>query len=104
MEDNLLLIQQINPMKEGEELKGFNDVVIQAAQQHIDSINTVFTLGVSWLKEETDFALRFIQGILFLSRFSYFAYILPNMLLLTYLINNVEDTGCESVWKSLKWL
>jgi len=126
MEDNLLLIQQINPMKEGEELKGFNDVVIQAAQQHIDSINTVFTLGVSWLKEETDFALRFIQGILFLSRFSYYvifflsilvwgllpvvlktcdqAYILPNMLLLTYLINNVEDTGCESVWKSLKWL
>jgi len=72
MEDNLLLIQQINPMKEGEELKGFNDVVIQAAQQHIDSINTVFTLGVSWLKEETDFALRFIQGILFLSRFSYY--------------------------------
>ena len=63
MEDNLLLIQQINLMiqKKGEEQKGFDDV-IHAAQQHIDSINTVFTLGVSWLKDETDFALSFIQG------------------------------------------
>ena len=63
MENNLLLIQQINLMiqKEGEEQKGFDDV-IHAAQQHIDSINTVFTLGVSWLKDETDFALSFIQG------------------------------------------
>ena len=63
MEDNLLLIQQINLMiqKEGEEQKGFDDV-IHAAQQHIDSINTVYTLGVSWLKDETDFALRFVQG------------------------------------------
>ena len=63
MEDNLLLIQQINLMiqKEGEEQKGFGDV-IHAAQQHIDSINTVYTLGVSWLKDDTDFALSFIQG------------------------------------------
>jgi len=63
MEDNLLLIQQINLMiqKEGEEQKRFDDV-IHAAQQHIDSINTVYTLGVSWLKDDTDFALSFIQG------------------------------------------
>ena len=63
MEDNLLLIQQINLMiqKEGEEQKGFDDM-IHAAQQHIDSINTVYTLGVSWLKDDTDFALSFIQG------------------------------------------
>ena len=63
MEDNLLLIQQINLMiqKEGEEQKGFDDV-IHAAQQHIDTINTVYTLGVSWLKDETEFALTFIEG------------------------------------------
>ena len=63
MEDNLLLIQQINLMiqKEGEEQKGLDDV-IHAAQQHIDSINTVYTLGVSWLKDETEFALKFIEG------------------------------------------
>ena len=58
MEDNLLLMKQ----KGGEEQKGFDDAVIHAAQQHIDSINTVYTLGVSWLKEGTDFALSFIQG------------------------------------------
>ena len=63
MEDNLRLIQQINLMiqKEGEKEKRFDDV-IHAAQQHIDSINTVYTLGVSWLKDDTDFALSFIQG------------------------------------------
>ena len=63
MEDNLLLIQQIHLMiqKEGEELKGFNDIIL-AAQQHIDSISTLYTLGVSWLKGETDFALSFVQG------------------------------------------
>ena len=63
MEDNLLLIRQINLMiqKEGEEQKGLDDV-IHAAQQHIDSINTVYTLGVSWLKNDTEFALRIIQG------------------------------------------
>ena len=68
MEDNLLLIQKINLMiqKEGEEQKGFDDV-IHAAQQHIDSINTVYILGVSWLKDETDFALKFIEGNYFLS-------------------------------------
>ena len=55
MEDNLLLIQQINLMiqKEGEELKGFNDV-IHAAKQHIESINSVYTLGLSWLTGHTD--------------------------------------------------
>ena len=65
MEYNLLLIQQINLMiqKEGEEQKRFDDV-IHAAQQHIDSITTVYTLGVSWLKDETDFALGLIQGII----------------------------------------
>ena len=63
MEDNLLLIQKINLMiqKEGEEQKGFDDV-IHAAQQHIDSINTVYLLGVSWLKDDIAFALRFVQG------------------------------------------
>ena len=63
MEDNLLLIKQINLMiqKEGEEQKGFDDV-IHAAQQHIDSINTVYTLGVSWLKDETEFVLKAIEG------------------------------------------
>ncbi|XP_023332288.1 zinc finger protein 665 isoform X2 [Eurytemora carolleeae] len=64
MENNLLLIQQIHLMiqKEGEELKGFNDI-IHAAQQHIDSISTLYTLGVSWLKGETDFALSFVQVV-----------------------------------------
>ena len=68
MEDNLLLIQQINLMiqKEGEEQKGFDDV-IHAAQQHIDSINTVYTLGVSWLKDETEFALRLTKGKMLIS-------------------------------------
>ena len=72
MEDNLLLIQKINLMiqKEGEEQMWFDDV-IHAAQQHIDSINTVYILGVSWLKDETDFALKFIEG-------NYFSSILLN--------------------------
>ena len=63
MEDNLLLIQQINLMiqKEGEEQKGFNDI-IHAAQQHIKSVNSVYTLGLSWLKDETAFALSIIEG------------------------------------------
>jgi len=65
MEDNLLQIQQIHLMvqKEGEEQRGFNDV-IHAAQQHIESINLVFNLGVSWLNDDPDFALSIIQGIL----------------------------------------
>ena len=68
MEDNLLLIQQIKLMiqKEEEEQKGFDDV-IQVAQQHIDSINTVYTLGVSWLKDETEFALKLIKGKMLIS-------------------------------------
>ncbi|XP_023321216.1 zinc finger protein ZFAT [Eurytemora carolleeae] len=63
MEDNLLLIQQIHLMvqKEGEEQRGFNDV-IHAAQQHIKTTNSVYTLGVSWLKDETAYALSIIQG------------------------------------------
>ena len=63
MEDNLLLIQQIHLMiqKEGKEQKEFNDI-INIAQQQIDSISTLYTLGVSWLKGETDFSLHFIQG------------------------------------------
>ena len=63
MEDNLLLIQQINLMiqKEGEEQKGFDDV-IHAAQQHIDSINSIYALGVSWLKDDTDYAVNFRKG------------------------------------------
>ena len=64
MEDNLLLIRQINLMiqKEGEEQKGLDDV-IHAAQQHIKTINSVYTLGVSWLKDETAYALSIIQGL-----------------------------------------
>ena len=63
MEDNLLLIQQIHLMiqKEGEEQKRFNDV-IHAAQQHIDSISTLFTLGVSWLNDSRNLALNYIQS------------------------------------------
>ena len=63
MEDNLLLIQQINLMiqKEGEEHKGLDDV-IHAAQQHINSINSIYTLGVSWLKDNTDFSLSSTKG------------------------------------------
>ena len=63
MEDNLLLIQQIHLMiqKEGEEQKGFNDV-INATKQHIESINLVYNLGVSWLNDDPDFALSIIQG------------------------------------------
>ena len=64
IEDNLFLIQQINLMKqkEGEEHKGLVDDVIHAAQQHIESINTVYLLGVSWLKDDAEFVLSFIQG------------------------------------------
>ena len=67
MENNLLLIQQINLMiqKEGEEQKGFDDF-IHAAQQHIDSINTVFTLGVSWLQDDISFVLKTLDGKMFL--------------------------------------
>ena len=63
MEDNLLLIQQIylNIQKEGEEQKGLNDV-IHAAQQHIVSIEQMYTLGVSWLKGETELAFILLQG------------------------------------------
>ena len=66
MENNLLLIQQINLMiqKEGEEQKGFDDF-IHAAQQHIDSINTVFTLGVSWLQDDISFVLKTLDGKMF---------------------------------------
>ena len=60
MEDNLLLIQQIN-QKEGEEQKGLDDV-IHAVQQHIKSISTVYSLGLSWLKDETDVAFSFFKG------------------------------------------
>ena len=61
MEDNLLIIQQIHLMiqKEGEEQKRFNDV-IHAAQQHIKSINCVYTLGLPWLLGNTD--ISFILG------------------------------------------
>ena len=64
MEDNLLLIQQIHLMiqKEGEEQKGFNDVV-HAAQQHINSIKEVCYLGITWLRQDIDIALRLIQGL-----------------------------------------
>ena len=64
MEDNLLLIQQIHLMiqKEGEEQKGFNDVV-HAAQQHINSIKEVYHLGITWLRQDIDIALRLIQGL-----------------------------------------
>ena len=63
MEDNLLLIQQINLMNEneGEEQNGLDDV-IHAAQQHIESITTVYSLVLSWLKGDRDFALSFVQG------------------------------------------
>ena len=63
MEDNLLLIQQINQkiQKKGEEQSGFHDV-IHAAQQHIDSIEQIYTLGVSWLKGETELAFILLQG------------------------------------------
>ena len=64
MEDNLLLIQQINLMKqkEGEEQKGLDDV-IHAAQQHINAISTVYTLGVTWLKDDAIHALSLISLI-----------------------------------------
>ena len=76
MEDNLLLIQQINLMiqKEGEEQKGFNDL-IYATQQHIKSVNSVYTLGLSWLKEETAFALSVIQGKV---KNTFFVFVLTN--------------------------
>ena len=61
MEDNLLLIQQLN--LGGEKQKRFD--VIQAAQEQIDSITTVYTLGVSWLKDQTEFTLMVLQGKLF---------------------------------------
>ena len=44
--------------------KGFNEV-LHAAQQHIDSISSLYTLGVSWLKEETDNPPNTIQGFIY---------------------------------------
>ena len=65
MEENLLSMQQINLLmkeKEGEEQNGLDDV-IHAAQQHIKTIITVYSLGLSWLKDDTEFALSFVQGV-----------------------------------------
>ena len=63
MENILLLIQQIYQIqdKEGEEQKGLDDE-IHAVQQHIKSISTVYSLGLSWLKDETDVAFSFVKG------------------------------------------
>ena len=54
-----------------EEWKGLNEVVL-AAQQHIDSISSMFTLGVSCLKEETDNSTNIIQGFIYLFSFVVF--------------------------------
>ena len=63
MEDNLLLIQKVyhavkNIKSVSADLLNATSVV----QQHIDSINRVCTLGVSWLKYDVDFALNYITG------------------------------------------
>ena len=63
MEDNLLLMQKVHRIVKNIQSVG-SDLInaTTAAQQHIDSINTVYILGVSWLNDKTDFALSYIRG------------------------------------------
>lgn len=35
---------------------------ITGIQEYIDAINTVFTLGVSWPKDDIDFILKALDG------------------------------------------
>ena len=63
MEDNLLLMQKVHHIVKNIKSVGLDLLnAITVVQQHIDSINTVYILGVSWLNDKTDFALSFIQG------------------------------------------
>ena len=57
--------------KEEEEWKGLNEVLL-AAQQHIDSISSMYTLGVSCLKEETENSPNIIQGLFISFHSSFF--------------------------------
>ena len=59
MENNLL--QLLIKQREGDEQKGFDDV-IHTAQEHIDFISKVYTLGLSWLKDEREYTLGLIEG------------------------------------------
>lgn len=38
---------------------------ITGIQEYIDAINTVFTLGVSWPKDDIDFVLKALDGKIF---------------------------------------
>jgi len=61
MEDNLLLIQNVyHTVKNIKSVSTDLMNAISVVQQHIDSINRVCTLGVSWLKY--DFSLNYITG------------------------------------------
>ena len=53
MENNLLV-----PLMNQED----RDALIHAAQEHVKSIITVYTLGISWLKDETEYVLGLIHG------------------------------------------
>ncbi|XP_023321211.1 zinc finger protein 431 isoform X2 [Eurytemora carolleeae] len=63
MEDNLLLMQKVHHIVKNIKSVGLDLLnAITVVQQHIDSINTVYILGVSWLNDKTDFALSYIRG------------------------------------------
>ena len=63
MEDNLLLIQKVyHTVKNIKSVSTDLMHAISVVQQHIDSINRVCTLGVSWLKYDVDFSLNYITG------------------------------------------
>ena len=62
MEENLLLIQKVHHIVKN--IKSVSTDLLNAitgVQQHIDSINTVYTLGVSWLKDDIDFVLKALE-------------------------------------------
>ena len=62
MEENLLLIQTVHHIVKN--IKSVSTDLLYAitgVQQHIDSINTVYTLGVSWLKDDIDFVLKALE-------------------------------------------
>ncbi|XP_023321199.1 zinc finger protein 142-like isoform X3 [Eurytemora carolleeae] len=61
MEDNLLLIQNVyHTVKNIKSVSTDLMNAISVVQQHIDSMNRVCTLGVSWLKYDVDFSLNYI--------------------------------------------
>ena len=106
MEDNLLLMQKVHRIVKNIQSVG-SDLInaTTAAQQHIDSINTVYILGVSWLNDKNDFALSFIRGkviylkftdIFVLNCFNYKYF--PHFRVQSYL-TNFEKLFMKEIWK-----